>query len=555
MNIIHRRGKQIGLLLAAVLLLQLVLSACSLGGSAPSATEQEQALPPDRSRYLVAIEDEPDTVDFQCTTIHYTIAQNCFDRLVEMETGKNGEIELLPSLAESWEVSDDALVYTFHLREGVAFSNGSALTASDVLFTATRLLTHPDSCNRDIAEMILGAERLERGEADRLEGFEVLGELDFAITLEQPHAAFLACLSMPGASILDEESTTAAGERFGVDPAQTVGTGSFILEDWVPGTGMLLAANPSCWKGAPKCEGLSLRFVTDAETVRMMFEDGELDILNLDDLDTSAEYFFHGDIYQSRLHQVQQVGISYIALNQSVEPLNDVRVRRALQLALNRAVLLDAVYSGRGSLENGIFPHGLYGYNPELADIPYDPDSAASLLAEAGLTDGFDLTVSLSSSSTRSVTTLLRLAVSMWQKIGVRAEIEVLDDAEFMRLRKSGRLACYTATWTADFNDPDNFISTFFGSSENTAFRSLCYPDEAVMKRVRDARFISDPVARLREYRALEKTIVQDEASWIPLFSRQRYYITAERLEGFCASWNGSVKNNYREMSILDIAA
>lgn len=313
---------------------------------------------------------------------------------------------------------------------------------------------------------------------------------------------------------------------------------------------MLLAANPTCWKGAPRCEGLDLRFVTDAETVRMMFEDGELDILSLDDLDASAEFFFHGDIYQSRLHQVQQVGISYIALNQSVAPLNDARVRQALQLALNRAVLLDAVYGGRGNLENGIFPHGLYGYNPELADIPCDPERAAELLAEAGFPDGFDLTLSLSASSTRSVTTLLRLAASMWQKVGVRATVEVLDGDEFMRLRKSGQLACYTATWTADYNDPDNFIGTFFGSRENTTFRSLCYPDEDVMRRVREARSITDPVARLREYRALEKTIVQEDAAWIPLFSRLRYYIASERLDGFRASWNGSVKNNYRDMSV-----
>ena len=551
MKNIIRRGEPIAMLSAFTLLLLFLLSACSPGGDAPDVQEPA-AQEPDRSRYLVAIEDEPDTVDFQCTTIHYTIAQNVFDRLVEMESQCDGCMEILPSLAASWEVSDDGLVYIFHLREGVTFSNGSALTASDVGYTLTRLLTHPDSCNGDIAEMILGAERLESGEADRLEGFEALDDLNFTITLKQPYEAFLACLSMPGASILDEESTTAAGGRFGLDPAQTIGTGSFIMEEWVPGTGILLAANPNCWKGAPRCEGVNLRFVTDAETVRMMFEHGELDILNLDDLDTSAEFFFHGDIYQERLHQVRQVGISYIALNQSVRPLDDARVRKALQLALNRAVLLDAVYSGRGSLENGIFPHGLYGYNSELADIPFDPARAEELLAEAGYPDGFDLTISLSSSSTRSVTTLVRLAASMWEKVGVRPSIEVLDDSEFMRMRKSGRLACYTATWTADYNDPDNFIGTFFGSRENTTFRSLCYPDETVMQRVRDARSITDPVARLREYRALEQQLVQDEASWIPLFSRLRFYITSERMDGFRASWNGSVKNNYCEMSILE---
>ncbi|MCR5825033.1 MAG: ABC transporter substrate-binding protein, partial [Oscillospiraceae bacterium] len=491
MNTIHWRKRTAGLMACLLALLQ--LTGCAPGGTPAAKNASIGTHKPERPSYLVAIEDEPDTVDFQCTTIHYTIAQNVFDRLVETETSDNGTAVILPSLAESWEVSADRRTYTFRLRDGVTFSNGSALTASDVRYTLTRLLTHPASCNRDIALPILGAEALARGEVSELAGFAVLGALEFSVTLTEPYEAFLACLSMPGASILDEESTEAAQGRFGLEPACTVGTGSFILDTWEPGSGMQLSANPNCWKGAPRCDGLDLRFVTDPQTVRLMFERGELDILSLDDLDSSAEFFFHGDIYQSRLQKVQQVGISYIALNQSVRPLNDVRVRRALQLALNRPLLLDAAYSGRGSLENGIFPRGLYGYNPELAEIPYDPEQAAALLAEAGYPNGFDLTVSLSSSSTRNTVALLRLAVTMWESIGVRSDITVLDDEDFIAQRRSGALACYTATWTADYNDPDNFISTFFGSRENTRFRSLCYPDEAVMQQVRNARLIADP--------------------------------------------------------------
>ena len=419
-----------------------------------------------------------------------------------------------------------------------------------MLYTVTRLLTHPDACNRDIAEGIAGAEQLENGEADRLSGFEILSDLDFTITLEKPFEAFLACLSMPSASIMDEETTSAAGDRFGLDPACTIGTGSFILQSWVPGEGMLLAANPNCWDGPPRCAGLDLRFVTEAETIRSMFEKGELDILDLDDLGNSAEFFIHGDIYQGRLYQVQQIGTTYIALNESIKPLDDVRVRKALQLALNRMVLLDAVFSGRGLVENGIFSHGLYGFNPGLPEIPYAPEEAKALLAEAGYPDGFDLVISVRASSTPWVMTLVEFTASMWEKIGVRASFEVMDESEFMRLRKSGALACYAATWIADYNDPDNYMYTFFGSPENTTFRSLCYPREDIMARVRAARAIPDAEARVEEYRELEKIIVHDDAAWIPLFSRLRYYVTSERVEGFRVSWNGSVKNNYRHMTV-----
>jgi ABC-type oligopeptide transport system substrate-binding subunit len=114
-----------------------------------------------------------------------------------------------------------------------------------------------------------------------------------------------------------------------------------------------------------------------------------------------------------------------------------------------------------------------------------------------------------------------------------------------MKLRKSGKLSSYSATWTADYNDPDNFLYTFFGNNENARFRSLCYKDEDIMKRVRDARLITDPYKRLKEYRDLEKRIVQDDAAWIPLFSRLKLYMTAEGIKGFKTSWNGSVKNEF----------
>ena len=531
-----------------------IAGACSPadgGGRAPAdgqAAQQEL----DTSRFLVAIEDEPDTVDFQCTSIYYTIATNVFDRLVEMETDENGEVSVAPSLAESWSISDDGRSYSFHLRDDVTFSNGSPLTASDVLYTFERLLTHPASCNRDIAEPIVGAKQLESGESDRLEGFRIDGSLDFTITLEQPFEAFLACLSMPGASILDEQTTEEAGERFGTDPACTVGTGSFILRDWTPGKGMLLSANRECWQGAPNCAGLDLRFITDPAEVRQMFENGELDILDLDDVGSSAEFFIHGDIYQDRLYQVQRIGTTYIALNEAVSPLGDARVRKALQLGLDRQVLLDAVYGGRGSVENGIYPHGLYGFNPDLPAIPFDPGEAKELLAQAGYPDGCDLSFAMKSSSTQWEMTLARLAVAMWEEIGVRATIDVMDEGEFMRLRKNGQLACYSATWTADYNDPDNFIYTFFGNRENSTFRSLCYQRDDIMARVRDARTIRDADERLEEYRELERIIAQDDAAWIPLLSRLRTYVASERVEGVQSSWNGSVKNRYRDITVKE---
>lgn len=539
----QRTGLMTGMILALAIALA---SLCACGSGEDTSQDQQKAAGPDTSKYLTAIEDEPDTVDFQCTTINYTVGINVFDRLVEMERDEDGGVGLRPSLAESWEVSEDGRTYTFHLREGVTFSNGSPLTSSDVLYSFTRLLTHPDACNQEIAEEIAGATELENGDAKELAGFKILSDRDFSITLKEPFAAFLACIAMPAGSILDEETTEEAGDQFGKDAEHTIGTGPYILSSWVPGKNMLLTAKEDCWSGPPANAGIDMRFLTEQTDIRQMFEDGKLDILDLDEVGNAKEFYLHGDIYQDRIHEVPRISITYIALNESIKPLDDVQVRKALQLALNREALLEAVYDGYGEVENGIFPHGLYGYNPDLPEIPYDPEQAKELLAEAGYPDGIDLNISVKSSSTMWEKKLMETAAEMWEEVGVHASINVMEEGQFMDLRKTGKLACYAAMWTADYNDPDNFIYTFFGSKAKTTFRSLCYPKEDIMERVRQARGILDPDERLEEYWDLEETIVQEDAAWIPLFTRLQQYVTSERVKEFSFAWNGSVKNDYR---------
>ena len=168
------------LLFATLLLCAFILTSCAqkTGYNGISAADV-----PDAAQYLRFVDDEPDTVDFQCTTLYYTVALNVFDRLVDTETGPDGNARIVPALAENWQVSGDGLTYTFQLRKGVAFSNGDPLTAEDVHFTLVRLLTHPDSRNREIAASIAGAEALTRGAADDLEGFTVLADDAFSSRL------------------------------------------------------------------------------------------------------------------------------------------------------------------------------------------------------------------------------------------------------------------------------------------------------------------------------------------------------------------------------------
>ncbi len=532
---------------ACILLLALALVS---PGLLPVAAAEPAEQAPSVADYLSFVSEEPETMDPQCTGGDYTVPLNIFDRLVEVQT-ENGVSRLVPSLAESWEISEDGTVYTFRLREGVVFSNGSPLTAEDVRFTMERLLTHPMSENRDLVISVLGAEELRWGRAERLAGFRVIDDLTFEITLEHPFVPFLACLSTPGASILDAETTAAAGELFGRSLAETVGTGAFMLEEWKEGTELLMKENSRYWGGTPLgCPGLRMMFLKDTVSQQRLFDEGTLDILDLESLGYEADYFIHGDIYQDRVVQGPRVGITYIALNESIEPLNDVRVRKALQLGLDRHTLMRALISGRGNVENGIFPHGLMGFNPDLEEIPYDPDEARRLLAEAGYPDGFDLNLYDTVSSEDAAQDQMEIISYMWEKIGVRVHVQRKNGTVFLNMRRDGEVSAYVSTWSADYNDPDNFIYTFFGTKENTDGRSLCYADEEVIRRVRDARAIVDEEARIEEYRALEKKIIQEDAAWVPLYSRQHLFVVNERVKGFMVSWNGWSSNNYRHVTI-----
>ncbi len=537
----------------ALLLAGLLLAGCAGNtGSFRAETLSEQDNTAPKPRYLRFVGSDSSNVDPQCTSGDYTVALNVFDRLVEVQTDDENGSALVPSLAESWTVSPDGLCYTFRLHEGVRFSDGSLLTAGDVLFTMKRLLTYPDSVNGDIAMPIHGAAALRAGLTQELDGFRILSDTEFEITLAQPYAAFLANLSTPGASILSEAATLAAGESFGRDAATLVGTGPFIFRDWVRGDHMTLEANPACWSGAPRCGGLEIRIVPDPEQQRLLFTRGELDILDLENIGDSAEYFIRGETYRDKLCRGSRVGITYIALNESVAPLDNADVRRALQLALDRNILLTVGAGGRGLVENGIFPHGLIGFNPELEEIPCDPAEARRLLEQAGYGDGFDLTLIVDSSAGKSREEMLTLVASMWESVGVHTTLKPMDENDFIALRKQGLAPCYCSTWSADFNDPDNFIYTFFGNEENTRARSLCYGDSAVMERVHSARAIAEEDARLAEYRALEQKIVREDAAWIPLYSAQHYFAVSDRVEGFKVSWNGWSSNRYQDVALRE---
>lgn len=525
-------------------------TAASAASAGSTATVVEPDVGIDTTNYLKIQDDNPDTVDPQATTEYYTVAMNIFDRLVEVKANGDGTSEIVPSLAKSWEISDDGLTYTFTLNEGVKFSNGADLTSSDVLYTIKRMLTYEKAVNDDIYDMIQGASDVAEGKTEELAGFKIIDDYNFSLTLEEPYGAFLACLTTPGASIFDEETTEQAGDQFGIDPAVTIGTGPFTFAAWEFNSELVLSANKDYWDGAPACEGLVLKVIPDEATARMMFENGELDILDMDNNASQLEYFLNNDAYQDQIVSGPRVGVYYICLNEKFTELSDARVRKALQYSIDRQAILDSLYAGEGQLENGIFPHGLIGYNADLPEIPYDVEQAKELLAEAGYPDGFEMELCYSSDAGQTTKDMLEIISAYWAEIGVTAKVTEVDEGSFYDMRAAGEIEAYTSNWSADFNDPDNFVYSFFGNEGNIERRGFGYSNTEAIARVAAARAIVDEDERIAEYQDLEKLIIQEDAAWVPLFSKEHLFVVNPAVSGFQVSWNGWSGNYYRNVSV-----
>lgn len=509
-----------------------MLAAPLCGLAAPGCASQTQRAKPGLFTYATG--DEMSTMDVAHNDSNYFTPLNIFDRLFETRM-VDGQATVLNSLCTDYRKSDDGLRYDFTLREGVRFSNGDPLSSSDVRYTFTRLLTEA-AVNTDIAVQIKGGQALMDKQADALEGFEIVDDTHFSITLEAPNGGFIAGLSSAAMSIVNERTTRAA-HNFGKDPAETIGSGPYYVEEWVPNDHLILKYNPYYWGEEPTIKEVFRRIIPDASTRDLMYQNGEVDLIDLTEIDALIVQRAYKVEHADKIVSAQMLGMTYLALNETNQYLKDVRVRKAIAMGIDTRDLIHNLKYDDAIEQKGIIPTGIWGNNPDLEGIAYDPEGARALLAEAGYQDGdVSFTLALSSSGDQ----LLNETVSnQLAKIGVQANIKVLDSATWMEKRLAGEHDAFIATWMLDYNDPDNIMGAFFGSPQRTRGRSICYPDTEVMARVSAARSIVDDEERKREYQELEHKIVVEDRAWIPLFQGARIFCRGERVESFTPFWAG----------------
>ena len=523
------KKKHVCMLLTAALVAGTVI-----GGAFSASADEGKVL-------NIAWNADMQTMDVHKTTSNYAIPLAIFDRLLEVELKDDGSSELVKSLLEDYSISDDGLVYSFTLKDGLKFSDGSDLTSEDVEYTFTRMFALPESVQTDFTTAILGSEAVMNGEADTLEGFKVIDDQNFEITLTSPYASFLAVLATPTCCIFSKENVEEAGEDFGIVPEKTIGSGPYMVTSWIANDSVTLEANPYYWGEPASASTVNIKIYPEAASMNMAFQNGEVDILDCDYIDSAIVESVYKTAYADSIVYANRLATTYMALNENVEPLNDVKVRKAIQMAIDRQSILDAIYAGEGVLVDGIYPAGSIGFTEDNQGwLQYDPEGAKALLEEAGYADGFDMELSADSTASASISNVLQIIAENLQAVGINATIENYDEAAWLTLRKSGEMPSFIATWTLDYNDPSNIIDTFYSSPESGTLRSLNYPDEEIMGRVRAASAIVDEDERLAEYAALEKKIVEEDAAWVPMYTRQHLFVVnADHIEHFTPHWAG----------------
>jgi peptide/nickel transport system substrate-binding protein/oligopeptide transport system substrate-binding protein len=486
-------------LIAAILGISGLCSGSATGGEAPvrAGVEHQGGV------YRRPLATNPVTLDPARPNDIYgrTIANQLFDGLVQFD----GALAIRPAIAETWTASRDGLVWTFRLKKGVKFHHGREVTAEDFVYSFTRIVDPATkSAGAALFMKIKGAREFAQGRATRVEGLVAFDPRTLQITLAESQSPFVSSLAVGFAKVVPREVVEKLGEDFGRRP---VGTGPFKFVEWVRDKQITLAANPDYFEGPPSLDRLEYRIFT-GEALDEMF--GEFERGNLEDSGFPARErprLLNGRKYQFVRRPI--LGISFLGINTTMKPLDDPRVRQAINYAIDRRTIMREIYQDQYLPGVGILPPGTYGYDPKLVGYPYAPKKAAELLAAAGYPGGKGLPVLHIWSARKNDEAVAEheAIVKSLAAVGVRAEVLYNTNwPEYKAQVYEGKLPIFRYSWYADTPDPETFLGQLFDSrsSDNiTRFRNPTI--DTLLQR---ARLEGDVQRKLQLYQEVERQIV-----------------------------------------------
>jgi len=419
-------------------------------------------------------------------------------------------MELQSGLAESWEKIDE-LTFEFKLKQGVKFHNGEEFKASDVKFTLLRALESPNVGH------IVGAINKD--------GIEIVDDYTIRLATSEPFAPLLAHLAHTGASILSEKAVIEAGDDYGQNP---IGTGPFEFESWVNGDEINLVKFDEYHGEAAKVEKVKFRNIAEATNRTINLETGEIDIA-YDILPTDIRRVEEDE--NLTLMRQENLTTTYIGFNVQKENLSDVRVRQAINHAIDAESIIEAVMEGVGEQANGPLGPNVWASNQDLEPYEYNVEKAKELMKEAGYENGFKTSIWTNDNKTRM--DISEIVQNQLKQINIEAEVKVVEWGSYLDGTANGEHDMFILGWGTVTGDPDYglyalFHSSQFGDAGNRTFYANSNVDELLEK----ARVSVDPVEREVAYLEAQE-IIRDDAPWIFLNNSENVDGVRSNVKGF----------------------
>jgi len=451
------------------------------------------------------------------------IMATIFDGLVNY---KPGTVEVGPGLAESWEVSPDGTTYTFHLRKGVSFHDGTPFNAQTFVRGMDRLKkSDPHSIyNTGPVESYIDFTY------DAVDSYKAVDDNTVQFHLKHAFAPFLTSLAMVWNGVVSPDAAIKYGKEFRSNP---VGTGPFVFKEWRHNDQVILEANKAYWGGQPKVERLIFKINPDAQASLLALRQGDVHILA--DVNTQLVPAIKAD---SNLVLMTQPGlaISGVGMPFDVAPFTDKRVRQALNYAVDRDAIDKSLFQGLAVPMTSPLPQAQWSFDPSLKGYPYDPDKAKRLLAEAGLQNGFKAEL-LTYNSARGYNPAgpdLAVAIQGYlKKVGVDASVRKAEMGSYLSEIRSGKYGgMFMVGWTGDNGDPDNFLYELFSSDNIPVGDTSRYKSADVDNYLRQAQQEADHDKRVALYQQAQKAIL-DDAPWVFLNSVEQVRAASKRVQGY----------------------
>ena len=543
--------------LALVLVATMVLGLTACGGSQGTAStedgtaaesttdgtaESTEATASTGEKILsVQVGPDPETIDpaLNSAVDGGNMLLHSFECLLAVdEDGK-----LIPGQAESWETSEDGLTWTFHLRDGLKWSDGSDLTANDFVYSWKRvcdpMVAAPYA--ETVLSMVEGYDKAIEGDLDALQ-VAAADDQTLVVTLNAPCSYFGSLAAFATLSPVQQATVEANGDAWATSAETYISNGPFYISEWVPGSHILMSKNPYYWNAdAIKLDGIKWNLIEDANAAYSAYQTGE--VLMIKDVPTEEIPSLTGssDFYVDPI-----IGTYYVSLNIEREPFNDAKVRKALSLAIDREYVAGTLMQGTYTAASNFMGPGWIDTDGsqfmdnanggqvyiDTTNFEANLEEAKQLLAEAGYPDGEGFpTITYSTNDAGYHKVIAEYLQQAWAELGIDLQVDIVEWASFTPMRRNGDFDAARNGWVGDYSDPSNMLDLFYSTNGNNDGKFNNAEYDAAM----DVSRTTLDAAERSEALHKAEDILMEEAGCIPVAYYNDFWLQSEKITG---SWH-----------------